>query len=126
MTMPPDFRPRFEAWWDGLIAEGERLKYPYVTDEEAMAELDAMPEDAPERAWIHEILIDWLGSTDTLRWQPALALLLRERVPGAAAAMRAAISPPNTDDKRALVDTFNRVADELDEALGADGPAHGA
>lgn len=117
MTIPTEFRNQFEAWWDELIAEGERLKFPYLTDQEAMAELDALPADAPERAWIYEIFTEWLASTDTLRWQPALGLLLRERVPGAADAMRAAISPPNTTDKVALRDTFVSVADELDAAL---------
>lgn len=121
MPAPTEFRTQFEAWWDALIAEGERLKFPYLADQEAMAELEALPVDAPERAWIHEILTDWLASTDTLRWQPALGLLLRERVPGAAEAMRAAISPPNTDEKAALQGTFANVADQLDQAIEDDG-----
>lgn len=114
--VPAEFRAKFEAWWDALIVEGERRKYPYLPDQELMNELDAMPGDSTERLWIQAILVDWLGSTDTLRWQPSLGLLRRERVPGASSAMRKAVSPPNTADKRALQETFKRIADELDEA----------
>lgn len=112
--MPTEFRERFEQWWDELIAEGERQKFPYLPDRELMADLDGFAADAPERAWVHAMLIEWLASDDTLRWQPALGLLRRERVSVASSALRAAVDPPNTDDKRALSETFRRVADELD------------
>ncbi len=118
MTVPTKFATQFHEWWDELIAEGRRCKFPYLVDQEVLGELAALEPDAPERQWIYEILIDWLASPDSLRWQPALGILSRERVPGAANAMRAAVSPANTGEKERFHDTFHRVAAELDAALG--------
>lgn len=115
--MPATFREEFERWWDALIVEGDRQRNPYVPDQGLRARLDDLPEGGAEREQIYEVLLEWLASPDDLRWQPALGLLLRERVAAAPAAMRAAVSPANTKDKADFKETFLDVAAELEQAL---------
>jgi hypothetical protein len=117
MAVPSTFRQEFEAWWDALDAEGQRTKNSYRTLIATIERLDALSADAPERAWIHEILLDWVASDDERRWDPAVSLLKLECAPGAPEAFRAAAASATTKRKRDEIDSFLEFADELEGQL---------
>lgn len=117
MAVPSTFRQEFEGWWDALEAEGQQTKNPYAAMIAAMERLDALSPDAPERAWIHEILLDWIGSADEARWHPAVSLLKRDRVAGTPEAFRAAAASATTESKRTYVESFLEFADQLEGDL---------
>ncbi len=114
---PPGYREEFEAWFAELRAESERLKSPHYVDERLSARLRALWSGAAERGWIHDILIEWLGSDDSFHWHAALSMVSQERVPHGPAALRAAAEAADTDSKRDFAETFLKIADDLEQAL---------
>ena len=116
-AVPPNFREQFEAGWDAM-RQGGNLDLMTAHAEER---LDALAADALERHWIHEILIGWLFSDDQWRWQAALMLLQRERVPESPEQMRFAAAFARLPEKRAFADAFTRTADELEQLIKDDG-----
>ena len=114
-AVPASFREELEAWWDALIAQGD-LDTAVVQAKARLADATDL-----ERHWIHEILIGWIYSDDQWRWQPALMLLQDERVHGAPEQMRFAAAFARLPEKRAFADTFNRIADELEQTIQDEG-----
>ncbi len=116
-SCPPDFRRQFEGWWAEFVAEGERQKNPYFVDVALRRRLRAMSPGAPERAWVGVIMLDWLASSDDLRWHFALSHVCDQRVPAGPAALRAAARNASTESKRGFAETFLRVALRLEQEL---------
>ena len=110
-----DFHTRrhVSSTFDTIAARGRRAQDPRPA-EQALEQWIAEGEPI-EQGWIFELLTEWLASRDPWRWHVALTVLERHRVRSSAPALRAAVSPPNTDDKARWAQAFLEAADRLEQ-----------